>query len=44
LIILIIRGEEYKSWSLLYAVFATFHHCTTLWSKYSPQHPILKHP
>jgi hypothetical protein len=39
LIILIILGEGYKSWSS-----SSSHHFIPLWSKYPPQHPVLKHP
>jgi hypothetical protein len=36
LIILITLGEHYKLWSSC--------HFISLWSKYSPQYPVLKHP
>jgi hypothetical protein len=45
LIILIILGEEYKIMKLLVRYFSPSScHFIPLWSKYSPQHPVLKHP
>jgi hypothetical protein len=45
LIILIILGEECKSWSSLLCSFSLlFHHFIPLWSKYPHQHPVLKQP
>jgi hypothetical protein len=40
LIIIIMFGEEYKLWSFSLCSFLQ----VPLWSKYSPQHPVLKHP
>jgi hypothetical protein len=43
LIILIILGHEYKSWSCsLCSFFPTSCHFISLRSKYSPEHPVLK--
>jgi hypothetical protein len=44
LIILIILGKEYKSCSSSICSFSTSRHFMPLLSKYSPQHPVLKHP
>jgi hypothetical protein len=44
LIILIILGEEYKSWSSVLRSFLSLScYLIPLWFKY-PQHPVLKHP
>jgi hypothetical protein len=45
LIILIILGNKYKSCSSSLCSFSpSSNHSIPLWSKYSPQHPVLKHP
>jgi hypothetical protein len=44
-IILITIGEDYKLWSFSLCCFSPPpRHSIPLWSKYSPQHPVLKHP
>jgi hypothetical protein len=42
-IILIMFGSEYKLWRSDYTVYPISCHFISPWSKYSPQHPVLKH-
>jgi hypothetical protein len=45
LIVLIILSKEYKLWSSSLCSFSpAFCHFIPLWSKYSSQHRVLKHP
>jgi len=46
LITLVMFGKVYKLWAPHYAVIsaASHHFLLSLMSKYSPKHPILKHP
>jgi hypothetical protein len=44
LIILMIFGEKYKLWTLIMQCSAASCHFIPSMSKYSPQHPSLKHP
>jgi hypothetical protein len=39
-----IVGEQYKSFSSSSCSFSLPYYLVTLWSKYSPQHPIFKYP